>query len=180
MSEKALDATDFPAIDIDSPSLKEILWHKMREDLSRYIPRILDTEKLMCPACCRFLPFADFDIEHIIPEQSLADDPPEVRAAIPKIERGGVTLLCKKQLLINGKKIYANGSSYELFYHDDGAVEKVMLSKTGVKTTQYTQNGLIVKTLLANGAVKGNSTDAIKNSNNEKSVGASGSNNGNN
>ena len=93
MSEKALDATDFPAIDIDSPSLKEILWHKMREDLSRYIPRILDTEKLMCPACCRFLPFADFDIEHIIPEQSLADDPPEVRAAIPKIERGGVTLL---------------------------------------------------------------------------------------
>ena len=91
-------------IDIDTPGLKEILWHKMRADLSNHIPDVAATSFLMCPACCRLLPFEHFSREHVIPQQSLADDAANVRAAISKNERGVTTLLGRKQLLINGKK----------------------------------------------------------------------------
>jgi len=104
-----MPAASMTTFDIDTPALKEILWHKMRGDLSRYIPDIAVTDRLMCPTCCRFLPFDHFTIEHIIPQQALADDPPDVRAAISRIERGAVTLLCQKQLLIKGKKVYDKG-----------------------------------------------------------------------
>jgi hypothetical protein len=97
------------AADIDTPGLKEILWHKMREDLKAYIPDVANTNLLLCPTCCRFLPFEHFDVEHIIPQQALADDPPEARVALPKNERATTILLCKKNLLIKGRELYANG-----------------------------------------------------------------------
>ncbi|MEW6435858.1 MAG: hypothetical protein AB1508_01655 [Pseudomonadota bacterium] len=97
------------ANDLDIPGLKEILWHKMRDDLKAYIPDIASTDLLMCPTCCRFLPFEGFSVEHIIPKQSLADDPASVREAIPANKRAATTLLCNKRLLIKGKTVYDNG-----------------------------------------------------------------------
>jgi hypothetical protein len=91
------------ANDVDIPGLKEILWHKMRDDLKHYIPQIANTDLLMCPTCCRFLPFEHFNVEHVIPQQALADDPAEVRAAIPRSERSVTILLCMKELLIKGR-----------------------------------------------------------------------------
>jgi hypothetical protein len=96
-------------VDIDTPGFKEILWHRMRGDLSSYLPQILDTDRLICPMCGRFLPFDEFTLEHIIPQQTLADDPADVRATIPKNERAVLTLLCKRRLLLKGKRIYDNG-----------------------------------------------------------------------
>jgi len=95
--------------DVDIPGLKEILWHKMRDDLKTYIPRVADTDLLMCPTCCRFLPFEHFDIEHVIPKRALADDPSVVREAIPANRRGVTTLLCNKRLLLKGNTIYDKG-----------------------------------------------------------------------
>ena len=107
------------ANDVDIPGLKEILWHKMRNDLMCYIPEVSNADLLMCPTCCRFLPFEQFDIEHVIPQQSLDDDPPEVRTAIPRNERSVIILLCQKRLLINGKKLYDNGcNSWKGRYYD--------------------------------------------------------------
>ena len=54
------------ANDLDIPGLKEILWHKMRNDLTCHIPEVANTDLLMCPTV-RFLPFEQFDIEHVIP-----------------------------------------------------------------------------------------------------------------
>ncbi len=97
------------SMDVDFPGLKEILWHKMRDDLKKYIPQVANTEVLMCPTCCRFLPFEHFDVEHIIPQQVLNDDPVDVREAISRNERSVTVLLCKKRLLIKGRKVYDNG-----------------------------------------------------------------------
>ena len=79
--------------EINLPGLKERLWQKMRDDLKDYIPDIPSINLAMCPTCCRFLPFEHFSIEHVIPQQSLADDPPKVRDAIPRNERGVTVLL---------------------------------------------------------------------------------------
>jgi hypothetical protein len=49
------------ANDVDIPGLKEILWHRMRDDLKNYIPEVANTELLICPTCCRFLPFEHFN-----------------------------------------------------------------------------------------------------------------------
>jgi len=95
--------------DVDLPGLKNILWHRMRDDLKRFIPGIADEALLMCPTCCRFLPIEEFGIEHIIPQQALDDDPVDVRAAIPRNMRSETILLCKKRLRIKGKVAYANG-----------------------------------------------------------------------
>ncbi len=63
----------------------------------------------MCPTCCRFLPLEDFSLEHVIPKQSLADDPASVRQVVPANRRTVTTLLCNKRLLIKGKTIYDKG-----------------------------------------------------------------------
>lgn len=94
---------------IDLPALKEILWHRMRDDLKSLVPWFAHNDLLFCPACCRPLPFDEFSLEHIVPRQALACDPPDVRAAIPQNERSGMTLLCRKPLVIKGKKVPGNG-----------------------------------------------------------------------
>ena len=100
-------------------SLKERLWHKMRADLIRYIPQIADTELLMCCACGRFLPITDFSLEHIIPQQSVADDPAEVKLQVATSERSRLTLLCRKRLVLKGEKFHGNGcNGYKGTYYD--------------------------------------------------------------
>jgi hypothetical protein len=77
------DSQTMNANGLDIPGLKEILWHQMRDDLKVYMPQVADTNLLMCPTCCRFIPIEDFSIEHVIPKQSLKDDSAIVREAIP-------------------------------------------------------------------------------------------------
>jgi hypothetical protein len=66
----------------------------------------------MCCTCGRFLSYQDFTLEHIIPQQALADDPVEIKSD-PKSStdaRSGVILLCNKRLILkNGRMIYKNG-----------------------------------------------------------------------
>ena len=105
--------------DVMLSSQKERLWHTMRADLIRYIPEIENTDLLMCCTCGRFLPINDFSVEHIIPRQSLAQDPEAVRLQIPANERSGLTLLCKKRLLLKGEKFHGNGcNGYKGAYYD--------------------------------------------------------------
>lgn len=94
---------------IDMPSLKEILWHGMRDDLKALVPWFANNELLLCPACCRPLSFNEFSLEHIVPRQALACDPSDVRAAVPQNERSGMTLLCRKPLVIKGKGVPGHG-----------------------------------------------------------------------
>jgi hypothetical protein len=98
-------------MDLLAASLKERLWHKLRHDLQSYIPQIQHNDLLMCCTCGRFLPHDDFNLEHIIPQQALADDPPEIKAnpETTANTRSGNILLCRKPLLVNGRKKHNNG-----------------------------------------------------------------------
>ncbi|AZG77175.1 hypothetical protein [Methylocystis rosea] len=94
---------------IDLPDLKAKLWHQMRHDLKSLVPWFADNDLLLCPACCRPLRFDEFSLEHIIPQQALACDPLDVRDAVPRNERSGMTLMCRKPLVIKGRKIPGHG-----------------------------------------------------------------------
>lgn len=98
---------------------KEELWHEMRDDLARYIPEIRDTDKLACCVCGRWLDYDDFTLEHIIPQQSLKDDPDLVKNRVFKNIRSGLTLLCNKPLIFNGRRVHNSGcNSYKGRFHD--------------------------------------------------------------
>jgi hypothetical protein len=109
---------------IDLPALKEILWHQMRNDLKSLVPWFADNDLLLCPTCCRPLRFDEFSLEHIIPKQALASDPSDARIAIQQNERSGMTLLCRRPLIIKGKQIPGHGCNswkgkfYDAFLRD--------------------------------------------------------------
>jgi len=94
---------------IDLPAQKEILWHRLRGDLISLVPWFADSSQLLCPACCRPIGYDDFSVEHVIPKQALSCDPVPVRQAVSQNERSGLTLLCKKPLVINGKRVPGSG-----------------------------------------------------------------------
>ena len=94
---------------IDIPAMKELLWHRLRNDLISLVPYFSDNELLLCPACCRPLRFDEFSVEHIIPKQALASDPSDVRGVITQNERSGLTLLCRRPLVFKGKKVPGHG-----------------------------------------------------------------------
>jgi hypothetical protein len=94
-----------------SASAHEKLWHAMRRDLVTFAPEIAGSPVLMCCTCGRVLPHEWFDLEHLIPQQSLRRDPAKVRAN-PQTRanvRSGNLLLCKKPLKIKSTTVYANG-----------------------------------------------------------------------
>ncbi|HYA80413.1 MAG TPA: hypothetical protein VED87_05745, partial [Methylocystis sp.] len=122
---------------IDLAGIKEILWHKMRGDLAFYVPYFKTNELLLCPACLRPLDFDNFSLEHIIPQQALADDPVEVRAAIPTSQRSGITLLCRKRLLVNGKWLHNNGCNSWKGKYYDGILRDMF--RTDFKLNRYTE-----------------------------------------
>lgn len=97
--------------DILAVNIRERLWHAMRSDLAVFLPEVIDRELLMCPGCGRMLPFGDFSLEHLIPQQVLRSDPPNVRQnpATPVNVRAGNLLLCKKPLKLGGQVINENG-----------------------------------------------------------------------
>jgi hypothetical protein len=92
-------------------SIREKLWHKMRRDLANFVPEIAGNSLLMCCACGRFLPQECFDLDHLIPQQALRQDPSAVRTdpATPANLRAANLLLCKKPLTIKGNTVYRNG-----------------------------------------------------------------------
>jgi hypothetical protein len=97
--------------DVMTASISDKLWHKMRHDLAHYVPEIAGNRLLMCCACGRFLPQECFDLEHLIPQQALKQDPDVVRANLvtPANVRAANLLLCRKSLIYKGSKIYGNG-----------------------------------------------------------------------
>jgi hypothetical protein len=92
-------------------SIEDKLWHKMRDDLSRFAPEIAGNDLLMCCACGRRLSREHFNLEHLIPRQALGDDPDLVREnpATPSNVRAGNLLLCKQRLILKGKQVSGNG-----------------------------------------------------------------------
>lgn len=123
-------------MEIMTSSIKERLWHDMRKDLSNYIPEILEADLLMCCACARFLRYHHFNLEHIVPRQSLADDPAEVKNAVPANIRSGNILLCNKPLMIKGRTTHGSGcNSFKGKYYD-GRLREVF-NRSVFKTVKF-------------------------------------------
>lgn len=80
----------------------------MRADLSSYAPDVIASQKLMCCAFGRFLPQEDFSLEHILPQQVLVEDLPEVRSLTTRNARSRLTLLCSKPIKLK-EWIYDGG-----------------------------------------------------------------------
>jgi hypothetical protein len=97
--------------EVMTASIRDQLWHRMRQDLMKFVPAISGNQLLMCCACGRFLPQECFDLDHLIPQQALKQDPKAVRAnpATPANTRAGNLLLCKKPLKIKGSVVHGNG-----------------------------------------------------------------------
>lgn len=130
--------------DLMSASIKEQLWHRMRADLVHFAPDIAGNQLLMCCACGRFLPQHEFDLEHLIPEQALKDDPVAVKSnpQTPRNIRAGNLLLCKKRLKFRGQTIYANGcNSWKGKYYDKLIAE--MLSGKAWTTKRISEGYVI-------------------------------------
>lgn len=118
---------------IDLPALKEITWHKMRGDLKSLVPYFADNDLLLCPACCRPLSYDEFSVEHIVPRQALALDPPEARANVTQNERAGITLLCRRPLVYKGRRYPGQGCNSWKGKHYDPFLKELIQSNLGSK-----------------------------------------------
>ncbi|GJE57310.1 hypothetical protein [Methylobacterium thuringiense] len=112
--------------EIDLPGLKDRLWHKMRDDLVSLVPWFADNDLLLCPTCCRAFKYEGFSLEHIIPQQALAEDPALARAAVPKNERSGMTLLCNRTLVFEKKSIPGQGCNNWKGKHYDRFIREAL------------------------------------------------------
>lgn len=133
--------------DLMTASIRDNLWHKMRKDLGTFIPEVGENELLMCCACGRFLQQEFFDLEHLIPQQSLKQDPEIVQnnPETPKNVRSGNLLLCKKSLIYKGRKVYNNGcNSWKGRFYDKPITDLVSgkAMQTGSCSSQHIIAGL--------------------------------------
>jgi hypothetical protein len=113
-------------MDLTAPALHDKLWHSMRADLARYAPQIADNDRLMCCCCGRFLPKSDFDLEHIIPQIAVGDDPPEIRELFTVNERSKTLLLCKRPLTIKGVPVHPKGCNNWKGRFFDARIREIM------------------------------------------------------
>jgi hypothetical protein len=113
-------------MDISAPALHEKLWHSMRADLVQYAPQIADDDRLMCCCCGRFLQKSDFDLEHIIPQAAVADDPAQVRELFTVNERSKNLLLCKRPLEVKGVRFHPKGCNNWKGKFFDARIREVM------------------------------------------------------
>ena len=116
--------------DIDLPSIKDNLWHNMRDNLINFYPAIASDRLLMCCCCGRFLPFDAFSLEHLIPKQAVKQDPVQVRnnTATPVNIRAGNLLLCQKPLKIKGHVVWEKGCNSWKGKHYDHAIRDLVVS----------------------------------------------------
>lgn len=131
--------------DVYSASIKETLWHKMRSDLAKFVPDVALNQLLMCCACGRFLTQEFFDLEHLIPQQSLKRDPVAVQQNpdTPKNIRAGNLLLCKKPLRVKGVKVFNNGCNSWKGKHYDKAIAEFVSAKTLLPSAKITSAHII-------------------------------------
>jgi hypothetical protein len=137
--------------DIFLPSIVDNLWHKMRKDLSGFIPEIAGNALLMCCACGRFLPKECFDLEHLIPRQALKNDPTAVRQD-PSTSinvRAGNLLLCKKPLRVKGVTVYRNGCNSWKGKFYDRAISDIVTGKASQAGQPISTTHLIAGSSLA-------------------------------
>ncbi len=125
---------------IDIPAQKEILWHKMREDLRTLVPWFDNHDLLFCPTCLRPLPYNDFSVEHILPQRALKVDAKSVREVISKNERSGLTLLCSRNLIYKGKTISGTGCNGWKGKHIDRFLQDVVAADFSSRDTVYSQH----------------------------------------
>ncbi|WP_156134154.1 hypothetical protein [Ensifer sp. ZNC0028] len=111
---------------IDLPAQKELLWHRLREDLKSLVPWFADSDLLLCPACCRAIKYDEFSIEHIVPKQAVACDPADARQAVSQNERSGLTLLCRKPLIYKGRKVPGHGCNSWKGKHFDPFLKELL------------------------------------------------------
>jgi hypothetical protein len=116
--------------EVNLPNVKELLWQQMDADLRSFIPHFPNNE-IMCPACLRHVKFGELSLEHIIPQQAVALDPVEVREAITRNQRSGLTLLCKKPLIFKGKQILGSGCNGWKGKYFDRFVRELLNSDAG-------------------------------------------------
>lgn len=130
--------------DILAVNIRERLWHAMRSDLAAFLPKVIDRGLLMCPGCGRMLRFDDFSLEHLIPQQVVRSDPPNVRQnpATPVNVRAGNLLLCKTSLKLDGNVISANGCNGWKGRMYDGRIAE-LLSTQWFGRKQFTTRHII-------------------------------------
>lgn len=126
------------ASDIDLPGVKQTLWHQAHADLRSFVPEF-SHEFLLCPACFRSMKVDELSIEHIIPQQAVDCDPKDVREAITRNQRSGLTLLCKKPLVIKGRVIKGHGCNGWKGRFFDGPVRELIHSDGSIKPTSRHQ-----------------------------------------
>lgn len=136
--------------DLMTPSIEDRLWHSMRRDLTAYLPEIAASTKLMCPTCGRLLPRDKFDLEHIIPRQTLSKDPETVRLnpATPTNLRARNLLLCKAPLRVKGATIYKNGCNSWKGRFFDGPITDLLTRKEPLSRTAFSTTHLIAGLVL--------------------------------
>ena len=133
--------THYPSIDL--PSIKKILWEEMRHDFVSIAPEFLTSEVLPCCVCGRLLPQRHFTLEHILPRQALAEDPPEIRSnpESSNNRRTRLTLLCNYSLKTKESTVSlgCNGWKGKQFdgYLCDIVVDKVPRRRGGKITTRH-------------------------------------------
>lgn len=126
--------------DVQLPDLKLKLWTMLRADLVQYVPAFEYGDTLLCPICCRALKYEKFSLEHILPQQAVKLDPFDVRDAIIKNERSGLTLLCSETLIV-GKKSYPNGCNGWKGRNFDGRISDLL--KPGPFPRQFSDTHII-------------------------------------
>jgi hypothetical protein len=136
--------------DLLKTSIKEQLWHKMRDDLAKFVPDVANNKELMCCACGRFLPQEDFDLEHLVPQQALRDDPVEVRndPATPKNVRSRNLLLCKKPLLYRNSPLHGSGCNSWKGKHYDGPITDILAGRIQEARSMKVYNAHIIGGLM--------------------------------
>lgn len=135
---------------IDEASKERKLWFSMQSDLSKFFPHAPDQDVLMCPMCGRFLPFGNFSLEHIIPQQALGDDPKEVKALATTNERSGNILLCSKPLRIRDGVFHPNGcNGWKGKFYDKQLREVLNGRAMGASTRVPTSERHIIALLVA-------------------------------
>ena len=112
--------------EIDLPAEKEKIWHQMRDDLKSLAPWFADYDLLLCPTCLRPLTFDEFSLEHIIPQQALADDHQTARDAVFRNQRAGLTLLCSKRLVKKDNLIVEKGCNGWKGKHFDKFIRQIL------------------------------------------------------
>lgn len=131
---------------IDRPSLKDQLWQKMQADLARFIPDVVERNRLMCCACGRFLPPEDFDVDHMISQRAVKCDPAEVRnnPATPVNVRAGTILLCTRPLHYRGTRFYNNGCNSWKGKNFDGPTSRIFTGHVNKHRNKHGEKALII------------------------------------